>query len=152
MRIFLSYSVKDLCLVHFIASQIRPHAEPVFWTQNHVPGRDGWQTIFSWIDAADCVIAVITDSVVERGESVNQEIGYAKGKGKLIIPMVAPNVPKDRLGCLHGITYLPLDRSRFPEAMDRLKATLTGLAEHKQQQAWVTLGLVGLAIWGLSKG
>lgn len=152
MKVFISYSVKDLRLVGFIADQIRPHAEPVFWTQNQAPGHDAWRTIFDWIDSADCVIAVITDAVVERGESVNQEIGFAKGKGKLVIPLVAPAVPKDRLGCLHGITYLPLDRDRFPEAMDRLKRTLAGLAEQKQRDAWVLLGIAALAVWGMSKG
>ncbi|MBK9129423.1 MAG: toll/interleukin-1 receptor domain-containing protein [Phycisphaerales bacterium] len=126
----MSYSVKDLRLVGFIADQIRPHAEPVFWTQNRSPGHDAWRTIFDWIDSADYVIAVITDAVVERGESVNQEIGFAKGKGKLVIVGLRPPCP-DRLGCLHGITYLPLDRDRFPEAMDRLKDArrLGGLPE-----------------------
>lgn len=152
MKVFISYSVKDLRLVGFIADQIRPHAEPVYWTQNQAPGQDAWRTIFDWIDTADCVIAVITDAVVERGESVNQEIGFAKGKGKLVIPLVAPAVPKDRLGCLHGITYLPIDRDHFPQTMDRLKLALTAMAAAKQKNAWVTLGIVALILWGLSEG
>lgn len=150
MKVFISYSVHDLRLVAFIADQIRPHAEPVFWTQNQAPGHDAWRTIFDWIETSDCVIVVITDAVVQRGESVNQEIGFAKGKGKLVIPLVAPAVPKDRLGCLHGITHLPLDPERFPEAMERLKTALAGLAKQKQRNAWITAGLVAFGLLALS--
>lgn len=150
MKVFISYSVNDLRLVEFISRQIQPHAEAVYWSRDRIPGHDAWATIFRWIDASDCVIAVLTGNVLERGESVHQEVGYAKGKGKMVIPLVGPGVPRDRLGCLHGITYLPLDRERFPEALDRLKATLLAMAKHKQQKAWATLGLVALAGLALS--
>lgn len=150
MKVFISYSVKDLRLVEFVSRQIEPHAEAVYWSRDRIPGQDAWATIFRWIDDSDCIIAVLTGNVLERGESVHNEIGYAKGKGKLVIPLVGASVPRDRLGCLHGITYLPLDRERFPEATDRLKATLGAMAKQKQRQAWATLGLVALAAIGLS--
>jgi hypothetical protein len=149
MKVFISYSVKGLRLVELVSRQIQPHAKAVYWSRDRMPGQDAWATIFRWIDASDCVIAVLTGNVLERGESVHQEVGYAKGKGKVVIPLVGSSVPRDRLGCLHGITYLPLDRERFPEAMDRLKATLGAMAKQKQRQAWATLGLVafvGLAL------
>ena len=76
MKVFISYSVEDTAIVRKIADEIRPHAEPYFWDQNKSPGEEVWKTIQNWIDGADCVIAVITDKVVARGESVNQEIGY----------------------------------------------------------------------------
>ncbi len=152
MKVFISYSVQDLKLVEFIAEQIKPHAEAVYWSRDRVPGQDAWATIHGWIDASGCVIAVLTDNVVQRGEAVHQEIGYAKGKGKMVIPLVGPDVPRDRLGSLHGITYLPLDSDRFPDAMNRLKETLAGLAKNRQQQAWAVAGLVGLAIWALAEG
>lgn len=145
MKVFISYSVKDLRLVEFVGRQIQPHAETVYWSRDRIPGQDAWARIFRWIDASDCVIAVLTGNVLERGESVHQEVGYAKGKGKLVIPLVGPSVPRDRLGCLHRTTYLPLDRERFLEAMDRLKATLGAMAHQKQRQAWAMLGLVALA-------
>lgn len=150
MKVFISYSVKDVRLVEFVSRQIQPHAEAVYWSRDRIPGQDAWATIFRWIDDSDCVIAVLTGNVLERGESVHNEVGYAKGKGKLVIPLVGSDVPHDRLGCLHGITYLPLDRERFPEAMDRLKATLAAMAKQKQRQAWAALGLVALAAFGLS--
>jgi len=150
MKVFVSYSVRDLRLVEFVSRQIKPHAEAVYWSRDRIPGADAWATIFRWIDASDCVIAVLTGNVLERGESVHQEVGYAKGRGKLVIPLVGASVPRDRLGCLHGITYLPLDRERFPEAMDRLKATLGAMAQQKQRQAWAMLGLVALAGLALS--
>lgn len=150
MKVFISYSVKDLRLVEFVAAQIKAQAEAVYWSRDRVPGQDAWATIFRRIDASDCVIAVLTGNVLERGESVHQEVGYAKGKGKMVIPLVGSSVPRNRLGCLHGITYLPLDRERFPEAMDRLKATLGAMAQQKQRQAWATLGLIAIVGLALS--
>ena len=134
MKVFISYSVKDLRLVGFIADQIRPHAEPVYWTQNQAPGHDAWRTIFDWIDTADCVIAVITDAVVERGESVNQEIGFAKGKGKLVIPLVAPRCRRTAWGATasHSPSIATASRDDGPPLL------ALGEAATKQKNAWIT--------------
>lgn len=123
------------------------HAAPVFWDQDKDPGEDAWRTIHSWIDGADCVIAVITDKVVSRGESVNQEIGCARGKGKLVIPVVLSTVDKNRLGCLNGATYIEFNGGNLSAGIDALKRKLVAVDKTKrEQQGWAILAVAALVL------
>jgi hypothetical protein len=76
----------------------QPHARTLFWSQDKVPGRDAWGTIYSWIDSADLVVVVLTGKALSRALSVGNEVGYARKAGKRIIPLVGPEVPKGELG------------------------------------------------------
>ena len=109
MNVFISYSADDLALVNWIGGQIKPHANVFYWDKSKQPGQDAWQTIYSWIDQSDLVLAVITDSAVSRAMSVGQEIGRAKAKLKTVVPVVTSNVPSSELGCLSGTTYQKID-------------------------------------------
>jgi len=153
LKVFISYSVDDLAVVQKVASEVKPHAEPMFWNQNQEPGEDAWRSIFGWIDAADCVIAVITDKVVNRGESVNQEIGYAKGKDKLVVPVVSPGVDKSRLGCLHGVTYIKFTDDDPSQAIDAIKEKLAAMDRSKrEQQGWAVLAVAALVLLVIGGG
>ncbi len=152
MKVFISYSVDDTTVVRKIAEAIRPHAEPCFWGQNKSPGEEVWKTIQNWIDSADCVVAVITDKVVARGESVNQEIGYAKKAGKLVIPLIASNVPLNRLGMLASATWITFDPNEPSAAIDGLKRKLSEAAITKQQQGFMLLLVVAITLFALSSG
>lgn len=151
MKVFISYSVDDRELVHRLAAEIRPHAEPLFWDQNNEPGTDAWGTIFRWIESADCVIAIITDKVVARGESVHQEVGYAKGRGKFVIPVVASDVEASRLGCLKGITYIRWQRGNETEALQTIKNCVATLNEDKQRVGLVMIGLLFVVLVALGR-
>ena len=146
IKVFISYSVDDRGIVQRIAAELQPHAEPVFWDQNKLLGEDAWRTIFGWIDAADCIIAVITDKVVGRGESVNQEIGYAKAKGKMVIPVVLCTVEKNRLGCLNGITYVEFDGENLPPTIDALNQRLAAMDQNKQRQQGLAILVVAVLV------
>jgi len=152
--VFLSYSVDDVKLVYQIAEAIKPYAAVRFWHKDNDPGTDVWQTIHKWIDEADCVIAVITDNVVRRGESVNQEVEYAKAHGKTVIPIVATGVGKDRLGCLSGTTYIPADVENLDAALDAVKRKVHALRKKKSDQEGLLLliafGVVLLGLGGKS--
>ncbi len=150
MKVFISYSVNDIAIVRKIAEEIRPHAEPYYWDQNKSPGEEAWKTIFSWIDSSDCVIAVITDKVIARGEAVNQEIGYAKKAGKLVIPLVASGVDSGRLGFLAGVTWISFDPKNPSAALDGLKQKLTEMNLMKQQTGFILLLMAGIVLFALS--
>ncbi len=105
MKIFVSYSTPDLALVYKITEHVRLHGEVFFWDKDKNPGAESWPTIFSWIDQADLVLALITEKTLSRAMSVGQEIGRAKAKEKIIIPLVGPDVRASELGFLSGITY-----------------------------------------------
>lgn len=131
MDVFISYSTADTEDVQKIANRIRPIATPKYWDESKTPGQPVWSSIHKWIDASSCVVVLITDNVVSRGESVHQEIGYAKAKGKSIIPLVASSVDKSRLGCLHDLTYVTWDGAN---PNDAIRALLSSFKQIKKSQ------------------
>ena len=153
MKVFISYSTEDLSLIRQIADQIRPHAEVFYWEESRAPGEHAWNQIYNWIDQADTVVAVITDKTVSRGISVGQEIGRAKAKQKMILPLVASDVPVTELGCLHEVTHVRLDRNDQNAALQAITQRVAELAASIQaQNFWLfVLGLIVVA-WVLSKG
>lgn len=144
MKIFISYSAEDFALVRKLADAIISIAEVYYWDKDKVLGKDSWITIFSWIDAADLVVAVITDSTVSRAMAVGQEVGHAKAKGKVIIPLVAEGVHKSELGCLEGVTYEVFSKDNFDRAIQKTKQTIMSIKQKEDQQT--ALILIGFFI------
>ncbi|MFZ5994790.1 MAG: toll/interleukin-1 receptor domain-containing protein [Thermodesulfobacteriota bacterium] len=141
MKVFISYSTDDISIVHTIAQHVRPHAEVFYWDKSKVPGQESWPIIFTWVDQADIVLALITGKTVSRAMSVGQEIGHAKAKGKTIIPIVSPEVPSSELGFLSGITYQPIERNNPGPALESVKRVI--LAKKQQiesNQAFLIIG------------
>lgn len=152
MNIFISYSVADLPTVENFAKQFPSFIEPLYWDHDQEPGSAAWPTIHGWVDSSSCLVAIITDHVVSRGEAVNQEIGYAKAKGKTIIPLVAPTVDKSRLGCLQDITYIEFDPDNPGAALVKLVGRLATINRSELIGAITVLGgLAALYFFGKSQ-
>jgi hypothetical protein len=126
MNIFISYSTGDLKLVRKLAEGLELYADVFYWDKNKEPGEEVWPKIFEWIDKADKVIAVITDKTVSRGLAVGQEIGRAKAKGKIIIPLVLNTVDSSELGFLSGITYVPFSENNSIAAFQEIMQCTIG--------------------------
>lgn len=147
MNIFISYSTEDLGLVEQIANYIRPHASVYYWHESKVPGQEAWKTIFSWIEQSDLILTVITDKTVSRAMAVGNEIGHAKAKNKIVIPLVAPDIPSTELGCLSGITYQSIDRENVEPALNVIRSEIISQKKKKEDQQalfWIVMGAVGL--------
>lgn len=153
MNVFISYSTRDAETVSKLAQELRHYAEVFYWDQNKTLGQDAWQTIFQWIDSADMVFVVITGNTVDRAMSVGQEVGRAKAKNKLIIPLVSREVPATELGFLLGITYQPIDVSNPAPAIQQvaLMASLKKQEIENGQKLAVTVIAVGVLVWLFSK-
>ncbi|MBF6592821.1 MAG: toll/interleukin-1 receptor domain-containing protein [Thermaceae bacterium] len=149
MKVFLSYSLKEDPLVNEIANAISPHAEVFYWEQSQTPGEPVWDSIYRWIDNSDLVLAIITDNTVSRAMSVGQEIGHAKARGKLIIPLVTSEVKISDLGFLSEITYQRIDPINPEPALAKV---VHRIQEHKQQMLIknlsITVGIV-ILVFGL---
>lgn len=117
MKIFISYGNDNLEFVDSFAKNLQAFGEIRYWDKSKELGKDSWNTIFSWIDNSDLVIAIITDSVIQRAMAVGQEVGRAISKGKMIIPLVTNDVPTSSLGCLNGVTHQRFDLSNPDEAI-----------------------------------
>jgi hypothetical protein len=125
MNVFISYSVHDTGLVMLLASQLGLQGHSVnWWSHSKEPGKEVWPQIFGWIDQADLVLAVITDRTVGRAMSVGHEVGHAKAKGKMIIPLVSHDVDNRELGFLSSITQIRFDpRNPWPAIMELQQRT-----------------------------
>ena len=154
MRIFISYSVADIDLLKQVAAAIRAGGdEPLCWDMSKVPGEEVWASIFQWIDSSDLVVVIITDHTVARAMSVGQEVGRARAKGKLIVPLVAANVKSDDLGCLSGVIYQQVNRENPAEALHAVQRVIKAMKLRKaeeQKKLMVFAGVAGL-IWLLGE-
>ena len=152
MKVFISYSINDMSLVHTIANHIKHHADVFYWDKSKIPGKEAWPTIFNWIEQSELILAVITDSTVSRAMSVGQEIGHAKAKDKTIIPIVGPNVPNAELGFLSGITYQSIQHDNPGPALSVIEQVIL---DKKQKidftNAVVVIGGILALIWLASK-
>lgn len=158
MKLFISYSVHDSELVRKVAESIRRHVEKIYyWDESKELGEDAWKSIFSWIDGADLVLAVITDNTISRAMAVGNEIGHAKAKNKKIIPLVAPDISSEQLGCLQGVTYQKIDKDNPLPAIEAICSEINRMKQVKQKEAselgslLVIAGLVALVIWAGKK-
>lgn len=152
MNIFISYSTDDTTLIKKIASEIGRFENVYYWEQNKKPGKRVWQQIFKWIDESDIVLVVVTDNTVSNAMSVGQEIGRAITKNKLIIPLVSPSIDQNRLGCLQGIVYQPLDESKIDNVINNILKEILTIRKENEQPSWlestiVIAGLVLLVKW-----
>jgi TIR domain-containing protein len=144
LKIFISYSTKDLNLVKIFAEHLKPFGEVTYWAEDKVLGKEAWDTIFSWIDSSDVVLALITGSTVARAMSVGQEIGRAKTQNKNIIPIVSSTVPSTELGFLSGTTYQVIDPSDPYAAVFEITRTIEkySIAEKQNQNAALVLAVL----------
>jgi hypothetical protein len=157
VNVFISYSSRDTRIVQQIAGYLSQTANVLYWNKNQEPGRESWPSIFSWIDQSDIVLAFITGNTVERAMSVGNEIGHAKAKNKLIIPIVTVDVPESELGCLKGIIYQRFDMNNPGPAIKVVERVILKKKKEKEEQAdaWRAIFLVGGAfafLWATSDG
>jgi hypothetical protein len=158
VNVFISYSVHDTGLVMLLASQLGLHGHSAnWWSHSKEPGKEVWPQIFGWIDQADLVLAVITDRTVGRAMSVGHEIGRAKAKGKMIIPLVSHDVDNQELGFLSSVTQIRFDpQNPWPAIIELQRYTRPATAPIGSQQtpspgaALLVVGALVLLAIGLS--
>lgn len=146
MKAFISYSNGDLEFAKTVASMIKNHVEPIYWDKDKLPGDGDWNSIFSWINDCPIVLTVVSKSVIEKGLSVGQEVGYAKKAGKIIIPFVSKNVKREELGCLKDLTSIHYDEANPQTAIKELETAIQKQSEKLQNNEVIALLAVGAII------
>lgn len=150
MRVFISYSTADRSLVSMIADSLSQHAEVCYWDQDKEIGQGNWPQIYNWIDTSDMVLAVITGNTVSRAMSVGNEIGRAKAKGKMIIPLVGDEVSSSDLGCLKDVTYQRIEKKNVTSALDAIVNVIGKLKQKTEMQLLIISILAIVAIFWLA--
>lgn len=144
-KVFISHSTKDMDVVNELARHLKLrniNAHVSEWHEQ--PGKSLPQKVTHLINGSDCVLALLTVGG-ERSHWVNQEIGYAKGVRKLVIPVVEDKVQVT--GFLQGLEYIPFKRDNPYDAVTRAVKHLKTLATRKEQEEWENIILGGLLLF-----
>lgn len=153
-RVFLSHSSNDRDFVDAMRSQVAAMGVSAYMHEHDCQaGAVLADKLQHEIDGSDAVIVLLTDN--SRGSTyVHQEIGYARARGKLIIPLVDPAVASETLGMLQGVEWIPFDLGQPHSAMallttrlgalqdQRLAAIQDAQARRAQQGLMIAVGLV----------
>lgn len=107
------------------------------------PGERLSDKIMGAIDSSDCVLALLTKDGI-RSQWVNQEIGYAKKAGKLILPLVEEGT--EVKGFLAEFEYIPFNREEPFSAINRIAKYLRDKKAEKEKGdlIFIGAGLLGL--------
>jgi len=152
-KVFISHSTADLGLVYQLKYWLEVNGIETYLAEAHPqPGVGLSEKISAAIDRSNCVIAVLTSDGV-RSQWVNQEIGYAKKAGKIVVPLVEQGVP--HTGFVQGVEYVPFTREDPTDAVSRIVKRLTDLKAAKEVQDKMIAGfliLLGLLALASKKG
>jgi len=168
VKVFISYSAKDTHRVRIIADKLKKDscAEVHWWEDSQRPGKAAWGQIFQWIEDADLVVVVISGSVLRRALAVGNEIGCAKAKGKVIIPLVweSPSlwakllrnlgakvgIGTDDLGCIGDLVHIRINERNPEDGFQRLNEELRLIAAQKDEETRkALLALAGIIALGV---
>jgi hypothetical protein len=150
--VFISHSTKDRGLVISLANLLQK-----FGVQTHVaewyltPGEPLAKKVSALIESADCVVVLLTREGA-RSSWVQQEIGVAVGRKKVVVPVVEKGTDQRNLGALQGIEYIEYDPHQPEQALDRLASHVNRLKlnqdgeEQKEKARLVLAGLMAFLL------
>ncbi|MBI4283102.1 MAG: toll/interleukin-1 receptor domain-containing protein [Chloroflexi bacterium] len=152
-NIFLSHSEADKSWVEWIASNAQDMGINVYmYEYDTQAGFSVADKVQSAIENCQALVVLLTPNS-EVSPYVQQEIGFAKARGKLVIPLVQPGVSKKCLAMLEGVEYITFDPTEPETALTRLLDYLAKLKESREADHLALWGLATLALLAfLSKG
>lgn len=177
MKVFISYSAKDTSLIRKFADGLKHQVAGVsqvhWWEDSKRLGKEAWPQIFRWIDEADFVLVIVTGNVLSRAMAVGNEVGYAKAKGKSIIPLISEpsawslmlqrfgvhnaGINAEDLGCLGELVHDRINKHDPKAGIEKIKNELMQMAKERQaaneaEKAKMILGLLTVVgvLWASS--
>lgn len=115
VTIFCSHSSNDISMVASLKEMIEAMGHSMYlFEDDQRPGEYVAHKLQEEMRNADAMIVFLTRNS-EGSVYVQQEIGYASGVNKPVIPLVELGVPHSALGMLEGREYIRFDRSDNPE-------------------------------------
>jgi hypothetical protein len=135
MQLFISHSSKDREWVEQVRKRIEASGFRAYLAEYDLSGigSDLSPKIQEEIKASAASVAVLTGNAAGSA-IVREEIGFALGQGKLVVPLVTPEVAQSpaALGMLNGREYIPFDIDEPQEGLIRLTDWVNMFARQKQ--------------------
>lgn len=145
-KVFLSHSMgeEDRDIVAQLSAVIQSHGvDRYIAARDYQLGHALPEKVEVNIRSSDSFVALLTQGGVHR-DWVNQEIGFARGQRKLIIPVVELGVEPS--GFLAGIEYVQLDRVNAAHGLQVLGSYLAGLRQQKEATQLIAAAVVAALI------
>lgn len=137
MQLFISHSSKDRDWVELVRKRIEASGFSAYLAEYDVTGigHDLSPKIQEAIKSSAAVVVVLTGNAAASG-IVREEIGFALGRSKLVVPLVTPDVAQNpaALGMLNGREYIPFDIDDPQDGLIKLTDWVNTFARHKQQE------------------
>jgi hypothetical protein len=147
--IFVSHSFSDLQIIEEMETAFEESSVKLYMANrdfnygNELPAK-----IKRAIDNSDAVLAILTSNASESN-SVNQEVGYAIGKEKLVVPMVEKGA---KIGVLlEGLELVFFSLDKIREVFSDVSRYFSKLAASKEKKRTGkkirdTIVLIGVAL------
>ncbi len=137
MQLFISHSSRDVQWVELVRKRIEAAGFAAYLAQYDVAGvgHDLSPKIQDAISASTAVVVVLTENAA-GSPIVREEIGFALGQGKLVVPLVTPAVAQSpaALGMLNGREYIPFDIDDPQEGLIKLTDWVNHFARQQQER------------------
>ena len=145
--IFLSHSSKDTSLLPFIQQAAEAAGASMFIAEHEVtPGVDLTKKIQQNLESSKAVIWLVTPNS-RSSQIVQQEIGFALARKKIVIPIVVGNVIPE--GMTLDIEYIRLDPLAPKATLNRLSNYIKDLAMKDRNATLIGLGAFVLGAFAL---
>lgn len=156
MRVFVSHASRDHLSVDAVRRQLQAiGVESYLAEHDQRAGERLSEKVEKAIRESDVVVAVLTPDGYDS-RYVQQELGLARGVGKLVVPLVHPDLVHADFGLLNDIEFIRFDPSTPSDGLTGLTERVGLLAQ--RQRAHQDLVVIGAAIvlvvvlWSASQG
>jgi hypothetical protein len=135
LKVFISYSSHDYEFVNQISNFLSDELSVYFWDKDKIPGEQDWPQIEQNLKNSDVVVVIISQSTIEKGFTVGQEVGRALELKKKLIPLVDKKIESQALGMLKNITPICFDSENPKQSLVPLNEALKSIKTTKEQES-----------------
>jgi len=137
VQLFISHSGKDREWVELVCKRIEAAGFTAYLAEYDIAGigQDLTPKLCDAITASAATVVIMTENAA-GSPIVREEIGFALGQGKLVLPLVTPDVARNpaALGMLNGREYIPFDIAEPHEGLLKLTDWVNQFARRQQDE------------------
>lgn len=147
-QVFISHSNADRERVEYVRRLVEAQGLGAYLAEHDPqPGHHLPDKVETRIRSCDAMVVLLTTASIDS-RYVHQEIGAARMAGKLIVPLVHPDLRGEALAMLDGAEYLTFDADDPCESTPDLVGELRKIADRSQLKDAVLAVLVAALVVG----
>jgi len=144
--LFVSHATRDKKAVELVRSRIEPLGVSLYLAEHdNKAGERLSSKVEDSLSRSDAVLVLLTPNGYDS-LYVQQEIGFATARNKLVIPLLAPELAGVSLGMLNDIEYILFDPTNPADGLARVSERVDALVRQRKanQDLVAVVGLVAL--------